>query len=120
MSDVDASAKSRRQRVVERHRLWLDERRKRLRGGRHSVVYFIGCGDFIKIGLASSLRRSNLFLSNATPYPLVVLATVSGDRRTEKRIHRRFDAARHKGEWFRKTPELLALIDQINSAKGAT
>jgi Meiotically up-regulated gene 113 len=79
-----------------------------------NVVYFIACGDFIKIGFASSLKHRISDLNIATPYPLVVLATVSGDMSTEKRLHQRFGVARHKGEWFRKTPDLLAFIDEIN------
>jgi hypothetical protein len=78
------------------------------------VVYFLECQDFIKIGVASSLKHRISGFNTVSPYPLVVLAVVSGDMRTEKLLHRRFASARHKGEWFRKTPELLAFIDQIN------
>jgi hypothetical protein len=42
-----------------------------------------------------------------------VLATMPGTIRTEHDLHQRFATARHKGEWFRKSPELLAFIDQI-------
>jgi len=81
-----------------------------------NVVYFIERGDYIKIGFASSLRHRVSALNIGTPHPLVVLATVSGDMSTEKRLHQRFGIAHHKGEWFRKTPELLAFIDEINNA----
>jgi hypothetical protein len=85
-----------------------------------NVVYFIECGDFIKIGFASSVKQRLSDLSIATPYPLVILATVSGDMSTEKRLHQRFCVARHKGEWFRKTPQLLCFIDALNKVGRAS
>lgn len=83
---------------------------------RPSFVYFIECGDYIKIGYATSIRTRLASLAVATPYPLKVLATVDGDRHTEFALHTRFADAFHRGEWFRKTPELLVFIDQINNA----
>jgi hypothetical protein len=49
----------------------------------------------------------------ANPYPLKVLATMEGGKQIESSLHDRFADAFHRGEWFRKTPELLAFIDQI-------
>jgi hypothetical protein len=86
---------------------------------RPSFVYFIECGDYIKIGYATSIRARLCSLTTSTPYPLNVLATIDGDKHTEAILHARFADAFHRGEWFRKTPELLALIDQINSSEKA-
>jgi len=82
---------------------------------RPSFVYFIECGDYIKIGYATSVRSRLSNLAIATPFPLKVLATIDGDKHTESTLHTRFADAFHKGEWFRRTPELLAFIDQINN-----
>lgn len=83
------------------------------------VVYFIECGDYIKIGYTEELKQRVQALSAAIPYPITVLATMFGNWETEKSLHRRFASSRHKGEWFRKTPDLLAFIDQINSVEKA-
>jgi hypothetical protein len=53
------------------------------------------------------------------PHPLVILATVSGDMSIEKRLHQRFGMARHKGEWFRKSPLLLAFIGELKVGRAA-
>jgi hypothetical protein len=79
---------------------------------RPSFVYFIECGGYIKIGY-TSLKARLSSLATANPYPLKVLATVEGDQQTEELLHNRFADAFHRGEWFRKTPELLAFIDEI-------
>jgi hypothetical protein len=66
------------------------------------VVYFIECGDVIKIGYTAKIIRNRLSeLGTATPYPLAVLATIPGTLRTESRLHRKFAPARYKSEWFR-------------------
>jgi Meiotically up-regulated gene 113 len=76
-------------------------------------VYFIECGDYIKVGYTGSVRARLTNLAMANPYPLKVLATMEGSKQTESSLHDRFADAFHRGEWFRKTPELLAFIDQI-------
>jgi hypothetical protein len=80
-------------------------------------IYFIECGAYIKIGFASSLKARLSSLATATPYPLKVLAAIKGDQQTERSLHDRFAAAFHRGEWFRKTPELLTFINRL-SARG--
>ena len=76
-------------------------------------VYFIECGDFIKIGFTVSVEGRVRTLATAIPFPLTILATINGSRDTESYLHSRFAEARHKGEWFRKTPELLDYIEHI-------
>ena len=85
---------------------------------RPSSVDFIECGDYIKIGYATSMRARLSNLAIATPYPLKVLATIDGDKHTEFPAYARFADAFHRGEWFRRTPELLAFIEQINNDVG--
>jgi hypothetical protein len=69
------------------------------------------------IGIRRRRHLSNLAM--ATPHPLKVLATIDGGKHTESEIHARFADAFHSGEWFRKTPELLAFIDQIDDVRAA-
>jgi hypothetical protein len=77
------------------------------------VVYFLEAGDFIKIGFTTSLENRIKALETSSPHEFVVLATMPGTIEDETEIHHRFWSSRQRREWFRKTPELLAFIDQI-------
>lgn len=81
---------------------------------RKDEVYFIG-GDEgpIKIGYSTWVARRLEEFQAVSPVPMRVLARMPGKRAAEAEFHRRFDAGRLHGEWFERTPELLALIDQI-------
>ena len=84
------------------------------------LVYFIESGEFIKIGFTSKSVGNRISdLSVATPHDLTVLATIPGTLKTEAKLHRRFAPSRHKREWFRKTPELMAFIPQLSERVAA-
>jgi Meiotically up-regulated gene 113 len=57
---------------------------------RPCFIYFIECGDYIKIGYATSVKSRLTSLATATPYQLKVLATIKGDKHTEAALHTRF------------------------------
>jgi hypothetical protein len=85
-----------------------------------SKVYFVQeapAGD-IKIGTSKDVGARVREMTVANPRPLVVLATMSGDRKIETLLHKRFASARIRirGEWFRPVPELLAYIAEIKAA----
>ena len=53
-------------------------------GKQGGSVYFLECGDFIKIGYTAKVLRNRISdLSNATPYDITALATMPGSKRTE-------------------------------------
>jgi hypothetical protein len=89
----------------------------------HNLVVASGAGtdqsldDYIKIGHTTSVRSRLINLAIANPHPLKVLATIGGDKYTERDLHSRFADPFHRGEWFRKTPELLAHIEQPDAGK---
>lgn len=78
-------------------------------------VYFISAAaaDFpIKIGISQSRHIRFASLQNALPYDLEILALMpTEDPLLERRLHRQFAGLRLKGEWFRRTPELMAYIE---------
>lgn len=79
-----------------------------------NVIYFISCApaDFpIKIGITSSLPSRILALSTALPYALQVLHTFPGRVDDERRLHLAFASSRLEGEWFSRTPGLMAWIE---------
>jgi len=77
-------------------------------------VYFIGPANDdgpIKIGFTSGdaeeRRRS---IQTYHPESLKVIGVIEADFKTEKEIHRRFAESKLRGEWFKRTPELLSFI----------
>lgn len=79
-------------------------------------TYFLECGEFIKIGFSRNLKGRLDMLSCGNPYPIKLLATIRGWKHIETDLHERFASARHRGEWFRKTPELLDFVERRRGA----
>jgi hypothetical protein len=80
-------------------------------------VYFIDGGDCIKVGYSRSLESRSKKMSTDAPVELKVLHIEPGTFKQEKIFHRHFAAIRLRGEWFRKTPGLLAFIEQRKRIK---
>lgn len=76
-------------------------------------VYFIGCQEFVKIGIAGAIetRLSNCQVNN--PHPIELLALMRGEAEDEKSIHALFSPYHHRGEWFRNEDKVTALIERI-------
>ncbi len=80
-----------------------------------SVIYFIACKDFIKIGRC---KLRNLFgrkaqLQHTNPVKLKILGVIickSEVDKKERDLHKRFKDLKHPNKWFRKKPELLDYI----------
>jgi len=76
-------------------------------------VYFVRCGNFVKVGHSGSARGRIYALSSMTPYPLQVLKVISGGLSAERAIHVILRAYHHRFEWFRLEPELAAAISEL-------
>lgn len=79
-------------------------------------LYFIEtqCAErFIKIGISSDAHTRASKMQMDCPYELKLLKLVPGGAHMEYELHARFAADRVRGEWFRRTPELVALIDGL-------
>lgn len=97
---------------LARAALWrfIRRRNRRLLG---RVVYFVTCevdGFPIKIGMSLDLEERLRDLATSLPYPIKLLGAIPGTSATEAAIQRRWAALRLKGEWFQRTPELMAFI----------
>ena len=78
-------------------------------------VYFLGSENGpIKIGHSTKLHARIRALKGASAVPLTLLAAIPGDRADEARWHRWFAKDRLHGEWFTRTPCLLAEIAKLN------
>lgn len=75
-------------------------------------VYFIGCGDYIKIGFSTRPLDRLRSLQTSHPDTLEILGTIRGTRRLESRLHKRFADLRERGEWFQTSEDLWDYIDR--------
>lgn len=90
--------------------LEMAESQKRDRSG---FVYFIRCGDKVKIGFALNDVGARLkTLQTGSAEPLSLLHYERGSERAERELHRRFAAYRYVREWFRLEGDLADFINQ--------
>lgn len=86
------------------------------RDERPKLVYFIGSESGpIKIGMAVDPPSRLASLQTSHHEKLSILATCKGGQDRERAYHRRFAAHRLHGEWFERTPELLAEIERLST-----
>lgn len=64
-------------------------------------VYFLRCGDFVKIGYSTDPQRRLRYLQTATPFSFEILGAHVGTRQHEQQLHKIFAPLRHRHEWFR-------------------
>ncbi|WP_066781902.1 GIY-YIG nuclease family protein [Sphingomonas sp. CCH5-D11] len=84
-----------------------------------TICYFIGGDDGpVKIGFSAKPESRLRDLQVGSPYPLKVLATIGSGARMEALYHREFASSRLHGEWFERTPALLAEITRLNTIAG--
>lgn len=90
---------------------------------KEQLVYFIKCGEWMKIGISvnpekrlEALRRSG----NGTAAPVgiqlheaEIVHTMPGGRPVEKFLHHQFRHLRVEGEWFNYWDELEAYVDGL-------
>lgn len=79
-------------------------------------VYFVRCGEFVKIGYTRGVPESKMTeFKVGSPYDYEMLASVPGGLRLQRKLHRIFKEVHHRGEWFRMEG---ALVEFIGSIKG--
>lgn len=71
-----------------------------------SVVYFVECGEYLKIGLTNDLQGRMRGLQVGNPTKIKLVGWLSGGRMLEGGLHRRFAHLHCSGEWFRYDTDL--------------
>lgn len=84
---------------------------------RDGYVYFIQCGEFVKIGFSQDPRSRKSSLETSMPYKLEFIGLMVGSIATERKLHREHKVRRHNGEWFRLDDELRAEIARLCGPK---
>ena len=70
------------------------------------MIYFIKCGDFVKIGYSKSVEKRLKSLQTANPNQLEIISSFDGNRKEEEHIHYRFRKFKVSGDWFILTDEI--------------
>lgn len=82
-----------------------------------TTLYFIEtmCPErHIKIGIASSVRNRMVAIQGNCPYRLRLIKRVPDAAHMERELHKRFAKDRLFGEWFRRSEELMAAIEELD------
>lgn len=88
------------------------------------MIYAIQCGESgpIKIGRARNVRKRLTGLQISHFEKLHVRATLEtlDDVGKELELHKRYAADRIRGEWFKPSPDVLAMVEQLKNTKPDT
>lgn len=81
------------------------------------MIYFIKGKKFVKIGVAANPESRLKDIQTGNPFPLKIVATISGHFATEKELHTIFERFRVEGEWFQYKGFLQNCIEGINDPR---
>ena len=80
---------------------------------KYNYIYFIQCGEYVKIGYTTSVGERLKALRGMVPYPLKLLKVIEGMIAGERAVHKRLALYHHAYEWFRLEPDLLEAIKRL-------
>jgi hypothetical protein len=87
-----------------------------------SVVYFVERQGFVKIGTTTNLEqrlrsigKGGQMIEGMTVGPVRLIATMPGDQRHEKLLHRQFSDLSAGGEWFLPDTRLCDFIGRLSN-----
>ena len=79
------------------------------------MIYFIAQNNnTIKIGYSQDIKKRIKSLKTASPYPLLLLGYIDGDREMEKYLHEKFKKLHMEREWFNVSEESREILNFIN------
>lgn len=81
--------------------------------GRRQRVYFIRCGDMVKIGYSGTVSSRYTNIKVSSPHQTELLGTVPGSNELERKLHRRFSEYHARGEWFRIEGKLASFLKRL-------
>lgn len=99
--------------TLEREKEWQMLPRVRPQRDDHDrgFVYFIDSGELVKIGFTIyPVERRLRTLQATSPTKLRLVGATYAHKVVERRLHKKFGHLRAHGEWFRKAPELDAIM----------
>jgi len=73
-------------------------------------VYFIECAGFVKVGVSSRPQKRFVGIQVSNPFDCTLIGTIETHADGERMIHDFIEKHHHRGEWYRLTDDLRALI----------
>lgn len=83
---------------------------------KNKALYFIACGDAVKIGISSHPEERLDAIAVGAPGKLRLLAKIPNMGNRESQCHKRLEHLHIHGEWFRYTEEVDTLIRELQGA----
>lgn len=80
-------------------------------------VYFMRCGEFVKIGVANNPQKRKKEIETANPFAVELLATIPGGQKREAELHRQFKSCRYRREWFVYGDDIKRFLANIKNLK---
>lgn len=81
---------------------------------KNKYLYFIACGDNVKIGVSSDPNARLETLATGAPGPLYLIAAIPNAGHREAEFHKRFAHLRTHGEWFVYNDEIHEAIKELS------
>jgi len=100
--------------TVEEAREWLADLHRQDTNP-DGEVYFLECGDFVKIGYSTDIAGRIETLQPGAPQKLKLIARMPGTMRTERALHEKFSHLRECGEWFSMTDEVWTFLKAMRN-----
>lgn len=85
------------------------------RFAKNKYLYFIACGDAVKIGMSSDPTSRIETLAVGAPGQLYLIAMIPNMGHRENEFHKRFTHLHLRGEWFKYTNEIHELIKELTA-----
>jgi len=79
----------------------------------NKYLYFIGCGDAVKIGVSSDPNGRLEALATGAPGRLHLIAMIPKSGHLESKCHKKIAHLHIHGEWFQYTSEINSLIKEL-------
>lgn len=80
-------------------------------------VYFASAGDMIKIGCSNQPEHRLKAIGEWIPFRITLVATTPGSFGLEAKFHVHFADEWSHLEWFRASPRMLEMINDINAGR---
>lgn len=77
-------------------------------------IYFIRCGEFVKIGKAKNPFHRKHNLQIGSPFLLELLGWFEAEASEEQRLHQKLLGHHVRGEWFRWCDEIEKIVATLN------
>jgi hypothetical protein len=81
-----------------------------LSSDRSSLVYFIDCGRYTKVGTTFDIRNRMSGIETHNPFEISLWGLIRGNRPLESQLHVELGAYRKRNEWFELDAEARTAI----------